>query len=127
LKPQSEWQGKSPSGIWSITNDRDRWLRQVQATESRYFRAIGSAEALMPKAAERWAALDERAFWRISDADLSSSNRIAQLKPRTCPDSWPTGELACVFGGSKPFTRPFKTQQGSEIIESNGVSWPFCS
>jgi len=57
LKPQSESHGKPPSGIWSITNHPDCWLRQVQGTESRYFRAIGSAEALMAKAAElgqRW-------------------------------------------------------------------------
>ena len=31
---------------------RNAWLRQVQGTESRYNRAIGSAEALMAKSAE---------------------------------------------------------------------------
>jgi len=46
-----------PSAIWNLTNHPDRWLRQVQGTESRYFRAIGSAEALMAKAktlGQRW-------------------------------------------------------------------------
>jgi len=48
---------KPPSVIWTLANHPDRWLRQVQGTESRYFRAIGSAEALIAKAAEigqRW-------------------------------------------------------------------------
>ena len=31
---------------------RNAWLRQVQGTESHYYRVIGSAEALMAKAAE---------------------------------------------------------------------------
>ena len=56
-----------PSVIWTLTNHPDRWLRQVQGTESRYFRAIGSAEALIAKAVElgqRWmqGVSDERAM-----------------------------------------------------------------
>ena len=36
--------------IWQASNHADAWLRQVQGTESLYYRAIGSAEALMEKA-----------------------------------------------------------------------------
>jgi len=51
LKPRVESSRNPPSCLWSISNHPDRWLRQVQGTESRYYRAIGSAEALMAKAA----------------------------------------------------------------------------
>jgi REP element-mobilizing transposase RayT len=46
-----------PEGLWSVANHPKEWLRRVQGTESRYYRAIGSAEALMLKAADlgqRW-------------------------------------------------------------------------
>jgi hypothetical protein len=46
-----------PKGLWSIASHSHEWLRRVQGTESRYYRAIGSAEALMLKAADlgqRW-------------------------------------------------------------------------
>lgn len=46
-----------PEGLWSVANHRREWMRRVQGTESRYYRAIGSAEALMRKAADlgqRW-------------------------------------------------------------------------
>jgi len=35
-----------------LSKHSDRWLRQVRGTESKYYRAIGSAEALMAKAPE---------------------------------------------------------------------------
>ena len=41
-----------PAAIWNLADAPRQWLRQVQGTESRYYRAIGSAEALMAKAAE---------------------------------------------------------------------------
>ncbi len=41
-----------PAAIWSLADAPKQWVRQVQGTESRYYRAIGSAEALMAKAAE---------------------------------------------------------------------------
>jgi len=47
----------TPEGLWSVANHPREWLRRVQGTESRYYRAIGSAEALMLKAADlgqRW-------------------------------------------------------------------------
>jgi REP element-mobilizing transposase RayT len=46
-----------PEGLWSVANHPKEWMRRVQGTESRYYRAIGSAEALMLKAADlgqRW-------------------------------------------------------------------------
>ena len=46
-----------PDGLWSVANHPREWMRRVQGTESRYYRAIGSAEALMLKAADlgqRW-------------------------------------------------------------------------
>jgi len=44
--------GKPPSALWSVAKHPKQWLRQVQGTESQYYRAIGSAEALMLKAVE---------------------------------------------------------------------------
>jgi hypothetical protein len=41
-----------PEGHWSVANHPREWLRRVQGTESRYYRAIGSAETLMLKAAD---------------------------------------------------------------------------
>jgi REP element-mobilizing transposase RayT len=46
-----------PEGLWSVANHPREWLRRVQGTESAYYRAIGSAESLMLKAADlgqRW-------------------------------------------------------------------------
>jgi len=46
-----------PEGLWAVANHPKEWMRRVQGTESRYYRAIGSAEALMLKAADlgqRW-------------------------------------------------------------------------
>jgi len=40
-----------------IKKHSERWLREDRGSESKYYRAIGSAEALMAKAAEhgqRW-------------------------------------------------------------------------
>lgn len=39
-------------GLWSVASPTRDWTRRVQGTESRYYRAIGSAEALMLKAAD---------------------------------------------------------------------------
>ncbi|MEE4302558.1 MAG: hypothetical protein V2J19_00280 [Wenzhouxiangella sp.] len=46
-----------PEGLWSVANHPREWLRRLQGTESAYYRAIGSAEALILKAADlgqRW-------------------------------------------------------------------------
>jgi hypothetical protein len=46
-----------PEGLWSVANHPREWMRRVQGIESGYYRAIGSAEALMLKAADlgqRW-------------------------------------------------------------------------
>lgn len=54
-KPQSD--DKPPKIVLKLSNHSNRWLRQVRGTESKYYRAIGSAEALMAKAAalgQRW-------------------------------------------------------------------------
>ena len=45
-------QSNPPDAIWQVAKAPQAWVRQVQGTESRYFRAIGSAKALMDKAAE---------------------------------------------------------------------------
>ncbi len=50
LKPVTEKPRAAPAAIWQVSNHPDAWLRQVQGTESIYYRAIGSAEALMEKA-----------------------------------------------------------------------------
>ena len=39
-----------PAVVAQLSRDSKAWIRQVQGTESLYFRAIGSAEALMAKA-----------------------------------------------------------------------------
>ncbi|MBB6087261.1 transposase [Wenzhouxiangella marina] len=47
----------APDALWTLAKHPDQWLRRVKGTESRYYRAIGSAEALMAKAAvmgQRW-------------------------------------------------------------------------
>ena len=57
LIPRSDQGEKPPEVVLKLSNHSDRWLRQVWGTESKYYRAIGSAEALMAKAAElgqRW-------------------------------------------------------------------------
>jgi len=57
LIPRSDQGEKPPQVVLKLSNHSDRWLRQVRGTESKYYRAIGSAEALMAKAAElgqRW-------------------------------------------------------------------------
>jgi REP element-mobilizing transposase RayT len=54
---RSELGEKPPKVVLKLSKHSDRWLRQVRGTESKYYRAIGSAEALMAKAAElgqRW-------------------------------------------------------------------------
>jgi hypothetical protein len=46
-----------PEGLWSVANHPHEWMRRVKGSESHYYRAIGSAEALMLKAADlgqRW-------------------------------------------------------------------------
>ncbi len=52
LKPLTNIARAAPADIWQLTDHPNGWLRQVQGTESIYYRAIGSAEALMAKAAE---------------------------------------------------------------------------
>jgi hypothetical protein len=57
LISRSDQGDRPPEAVLRLSNHSDRWLRQVRGTESKYYRAIGSAEALMAKAAElgqRW-------------------------------------------------------------------------
>jgi hypothetical protein len=57
LLARSDRRDRPPEVVLRLSKHSDRWLRQVRGTESRYYRAIGSAEALMAKAAElgqRW-------------------------------------------------------------------------
>jgi len=57
LMARSDRKDRPPEVVLKLSKHSDRWLRQVRGTESRYYRAIGSAEALMAKAAElgqRW-------------------------------------------------------------------------
>ena len=55
-----------PDGLWSIANHARRWIWPVRGTDSRYCRAIGSAEALILKAADhgqhhrQWSSRDLR-------------------------------------------------------------------
>lgn len=50
LRPSADEQWP-PSEISKLSRNPKAWIRQVQGTESIYYRAIGSAEALMEKAA----------------------------------------------------------------------------
>jgi hypothetical protein len=50
LKPLAEGKRAAPADIWQVAGHPKEWVRQVQGTENLYFRAIGSAEALMAKA-----------------------------------------------------------------------------
>jgi hypothetical protein len=46
-----------PDSLWNVAKHPGEWMRRVQGTENNYYRAIGSAESLMLKAAElgqRW-------------------------------------------------------------------------
>ncbi len=52
LKPLTEGKRAAPAEIWQIASHPKQSVRQVQGTESIYYRAIGSAEALMAKAEE---------------------------------------------------------------------------
>ncbi len=58
LNPSKEPASERPPEIfWSLVKHPKQWTRQVQGTERLYYRAIGSAEALMAKAADigqRW-------------------------------------------------------------------------
>ena len=51
-KLRREEQDAPPAAIWSLADAPNQWVRQVHGTESHYYRVIGSAEALMAKAAE---------------------------------------------------------------------------
>ena len=51
-KLRREEQSTPPASIWTLADAPNQWVRQVQGTESHYYRVIGSAEALMAKAAE---------------------------------------------------------------------------
>ena len=50
LKPLTDGKRAAPADIWQVADHPKQWVRQVQGTESIYYRAIGSAEALMAKA-----------------------------------------------------------------------------
>jgi hypothetical protein len=50
LKPINNGKRAAPADVWQVSNHPETWLRQVHGTESVYYRAIGSAEALMQKA-----------------------------------------------------------------------------
>ena len=50
LKPLGDGKRAAPADIWQVANHPKAWVRQVQGTENLYYRAIGSAEALMEKA-----------------------------------------------------------------------------
>lgn len=52
LKPLIKQGTAAPADIWQVASHPKVWLRQVQGAESDHYRAVGSAEALMTKAAE---------------------------------------------------------------------------
>ena len=57
LISRSDLGDRSPAVLLKLSKHSDRWLNLVRGTESKYYRDIGSAEALMAKAAElgqRW-------------------------------------------------------------------------
>ena len=50
LKKSTEGERAAPGDIWLVAKHPKEWVRQVHGTESVYYRAVGSAEALMAKA-----------------------------------------------------------------------------
>jgi hypothetical protein len=50
LKPATERKRAAPADIRTVFDHPNDWLRQVRGTESIFYRAIGSADALMEKA-----------------------------------------------------------------------------
>jgi len=50
LKPIASNHRAPPAAIWDVADHQKAWVRQVHGTENFYYRAIGSAEALMAKA-----------------------------------------------------------------------------
>jgi hypothetical protein len=50
LKPVTERKRAAPADIRTVLDHPNDWLRQVRGTESIFYRAIGSADALMEKA-----------------------------------------------------------------------------
>ena len=52
LRPLTQGNRVAPADIWQIASHPKQWVRQVKGTESIYYRAIGSAEALMEKAVD---------------------------------------------------------------------------
>jgi hypothetical protein len=72
-KLRREEQSTPPAAIWNLANAPNQWVRQVQGTESQYYRVIGSAEALMAKKD-----LAEGDIWRTrQDAASSTTTYIA--------------------------------------------------
>jgi len=79
---RSELREKPPEVVLKLSNHSDRWLRQVRGTESKYYRATGSAEALMAKAAE----LGQRWIQRVSgERGLDDSSVADRLGNSTSP------------------------------------------
>ena len=52
LEPITESKRPALADVWQVSKYPEEWVRQVQGPESIYYRAIGSAEALMAKAEE---------------------------------------------------------------------------
>ncbi len=46
-KLRREEQSNPPAAVWNLSDALNQWVRQVQGTESHYYRVIGSTEALM--------------------------------------------------------------------------------
>lgn len=52
LRPLADGKRAAPGDIWQVAGHPKEWVRQVQGTESLYYRAVGSAEALMANTEE---------------------------------------------------------------------------
>ncbi len=86
-KLRREEQSTPPAAIWSLADAPNQWVRQVQGTESHYYRVIGSAEALMAKAAELGQS------WMKHKQCLSRNFRLEKVPPDlAAPAQFPRNE-----------------------------------
>ena len=86
-KLRREEQSTPPAAIWNLANAPNQWVRQVQCTESHYYRVIGSAEALMAKAAELGQS------WMKHKQCLSRNFRLEKVPPDlAAPAQFPRNE-----------------------------------
>ena len=152
LKPLTEQGTTAPADIWQVASHPKVWLRQVHGTESLYYRAVGSAEALMVtrlvrehpvarrvRVVQAGRSLTEittgvaKATSRIIDrreraecAAIASRSREDFLMRRVEPWSW----ASCSFRPGKPWRKrqhysginPVSDRTGEKLRQVDAIS-----